>query len=623
MKFWVVTLTAALLALTVRMSWAIGLGDITTQSFVNGPLSATIEVLQPNGLTEVEVIPGLASIDDFDRLGLDRHYSLSRLLFEPDFSDPSRPVIRITTQEPVIEPYLSFLLELKWPEGRILREYTVFLDLPPRAEQRATQRGTQRPSAQGIEELGSTQYRIAPNDTLGAIAQAYKPTGISTDQMMLAIKSANPESFVRNNINGIRAGVLIDIPTDLTQVPGARAAALEVASEWEQWRAPRSKGLRIVADNELFDSAVVATMRDEDAEIAEVETPAQQPYVSSGDSAGGRSASSELAAIEARLTLLSSQLQDIQTVVNTKDQEIARLEAELAERPVRVDEAPETVDNSQPVAAAPTNSFYWLVGILLLVAVVWYGRQRFVAQRDARTEGAELTPANLMGKSVDDLLPVPKSRSVDAASVVAGQSERGYGESLLTGYAADQSMADAVAEADIYVAYGRHQHALDTLEAASAAEPSSALGLMKMLEIYVSLDRIDEARELLGLIEVTGDEGALVASQSKLDIHQAQLSGDQAAHDLAQGSQSENEEVLDLSLDLDFQQASRSVPEAEESDASGVLDSEDPGETALDLARAYLDMGDQTGAAELLQSVISMGDDAQCEQARALLDSLD
>ncbi|MDA7581752.1 hypothetical protein N8718_02400 [Luminiphilus sp.] len=622
MKFWVVTLATVLLSLTVRMSWAIGLGDIATQSFVNGSLSATIEVLQPDGLSEVEVIPSLASIDDFDRLGLDRHYSLSRLLFEPDFSDPSRPVIRITTQEPVVEPYLSFLMELKWPEGRILREYTVFLDLPPRAEQRATQRDTQRSSAQGIGELGSTQYRIAPNDTLGAIAQAFKPTGISTDQMMLAIKSANPESFVRNNINGIRAGVLIDIPTDLSQVPNARAAALEVASEWEQWRTPRSKGLRIVADNELFDSAVVATMRDEDAKISEVETPAQQPYVSPGESAGGRSASSELAAIEARLTLLSSQLQDIQAMVNTKDQEIARLEAELAERPVRVDEPPETVDNSQPVAA-PTNNFYWLVGILLLGGVVWYGRQRFVAQRDARTEGAELTPANLMGKSVDDLLPVPKSRSVDAASVVAGESERGYGESLLTGYAADQSMADAVAEADIYVAYGRHQHALDTLEAASAAEPSSALGLMKMLEIYVSLDRIDEARELLGLIEATGDEGALVASQSKLDTHQAQLAGDQAAHDLAQGSQSENEEVLDLSLDLDFQQASRSVPEPEESDASGVLDSEDPGETALDLARAYLDMGDQTGAAELLQSVISMGDAAQCEQARALLDSLD
>ena len=98
MKFWVVTLTTVLLSLTVRMSWAIGLGDIATQSFVNGPLNATIEVLQPSGLSEVEVIPSLASIDDFDRLGLDRHYSLSRLLFEPDFPLSSRLAIRIGDQ---------------------------------------------------------------------------------------------------------------------------------------------------------------------------------------------------------------------------------------------------------------------------------------------------------------------------------------------------------------------------------------------------------------------------------------------------------------------------------------------------------------------------------------------
>ena len=109
MKFWVVTLTAGLLALTGRMSWAIDLGDIATQSFVNGPLNATIEVLQPSGLSEVEVIPSLASIDDFDRIGLDRHYSLSRLLFEPDFSDPSRLAIRIGNQTGAAELLQSII----------------------------------------------------------------------------------------------------------------------------------------------------------------------------------------------------------------------------------------------------------------------------------------------------------------------------------------------------------------------------------------------------------------------------------------------------------------------------------------------------------------------------------
>ena len=109
MKFWVVTLTATLLALTGRMSWAIGLGDIATQSFVNGPLNATIEVLQPSGLSEGEVIPSLASIDDFDRLGLDRHYSLSRLLFEPDFPDSSRLAIRIGNQTGAAELLQSII----------------------------------------------------------------------------------------------------------------------------------------------------------------------------------------------------------------------------------------------------------------------------------------------------------------------------------------------------------------------------------------------------------------------------------------------------------------------------------------------------------------------------------
>ena len=65
MKVWVVTLTVALLASTVRMSWAIGLGDMTTQSFVNAPLSATIEVLQPNGLTEAaELLQSVISMGD-------------------------------------------------------------------------------------------------------------------------------------------------------------------------------------------------------------------------------------------------------------------------------------------------------------------------------------------------------------------------------------------------------------------------------------------------------------------------------------------------------------------------------------------------------------------------------
>ena len=229
--------------------------------------------------------------------------------------------------------------------------------------------------------------------------------------------------------------------------------------------------------------------------------------------------------------------------------------------------------------------------------------------------------------SLEDLLPVP-SQGGSIRQSSDSEVSKGYGESLLTGYAADQSFADAIAEADIYVAYGRHQHALDTLEAASAAEPGNASGLLKMLDIYVSLDRVEEAQRLLPAIEQTGDRDSLRIAMATLSGLSDVLQGDVAAKALAAETevvQSEESAQLDVSLDLEFQEAANVQPVAsEESDTSGMLDvDEDPAETALDLAKAYLDMGDKVGAKDLLETAISMGDEAQVELAKQLLASIE
>jgi pilus assembly protein FimV len=149
-----------------------------------------------------------------------------------------------------------------------------------------------------------------------------------------------------------------------------------------------------------------------------------------------------------------------------------------------------------------------------------------------------------------------------------------------------------------------------------------------MLDIYMSLDRIDEATSLLSLVEATGDSEALANAQSLLGAHQAVLSGDDAAHSLASFDEHEPTEeamddTLDISLDLEFQEAAKSTSDAAEADTAGTVDIEDPAETSLDLALAYIDMGDKAGAAELLQTVLSAGDEAQREHAQSLLDSLE
>lgn len=610
---------------------AIGIGDMTVRSYINQPLQADIAVLQPDGLLESEVIASLASPDDFDRLGLERHYSLNSLRFAADFSRGSRPIITVTTDDPVLEPYLSFLLELKWPEGRVLREYTVFLDLPPRRSSQSLS----NPSGRGLQQFGEVaidQYRVAPNDTLGGIAAALKPSELTIDQMMLAIKAANPNSFMRDNINGIRVGVLLDIPSDFSDVPSARAASREVADEWDRWKAPRSSGLRIVADNELLDFAEPS---DDPKSVSDEAMEAEPTEVAASGSSTDDN-QSDLALIEARLMALSEQLSDIQEVVDSKDQEIARLKAELAERPVRGVTPTAAIDTeAAPASQAASeggssliSGLFWFILAAGLTAIGWFNRHRLIPNEPRSDEKADISAPSALSGGLDELLPVPSQAGSQPDNEQATGPERGYGESLLTGYAADQTLADAVAEADIYVAYGRHQHALDTLEAASAAEPSNASGLLKMLDIYMSLDRIDEATGLLALIEGTGDAVALESAKSRLDDHQASLSGDDAARELASLDDVEpaveaSDDTLDISLDLEFQEAAKPPPEDAEADASGALDAEDPAETALDLALAYIDMGDKAGAADLLQTVLSSGDEAQREHAQSLLDSLE
>ena len=612
-------------------SMAIGMGDITVSSFINEPLEANIAVLQPEGLVEAEVIVGLASMDAFDRLGLERPYSLNELKFAPDFSRASRPVITVTTDESVVEPYLSFLVELKWPEGRVLREYTLFLDLPPRAVDGEPARSMKGGQQREFGEISTGEYLVAPNDTLGAIAAALKPSNLSIDQMMLAIKAANPDSFVRDNINGIRAGVLLTIPSDFTDVPSARSASADVASEWERWKRPRSRGLRIVADNELSDATAV----DDEAGIEKTlaETDGGEETISVESSVTSSANINDLENIQARLSSLSEQLTNIQAVVDSKDAEIARLRAELAERPVRgavSEQLDATPSDSPPISVSSSSGLstaLWFIAAVGLVVIVWVNRHRFMRlDRDASENDAVSAPS-VLGGGLDELLPVPSQPRSQTDDVNSGP-ERGYGESLLTGYVADQTLADAVAEADIYVAYGRHQHALDTLEAASGAEPGNAAGLLKMLDIYISLDRIDEATRLLELIEDTGDTLALETAKSRLDEHQAALSGDVAAHKLASNEDPDSVEdsvndTLDISLDLEFQEAAKPTSDETESDSVGALDTEDPAETALDLALAYIDMGDKAGAAELLQTVLAAGDEAQREHAQSLLDSLE
>lgn len=267
---------------------ALGLGDISLKSKLNQPLRAEIELLETRDLSKAEILVGLATQEDFNRIGVDRVYFLTDLRFEVDLQNKSGPVIRVESKKLVREPYLNFVVIAQWPSGKLLREYTVLMDLPVFSEQapaavRAPSSGsssqppptrTTRSSSRsqsstqanprssfdaGRQSTSSTnsnssssnsssnnnskssysagdEYTIQRNDTLWDIALAVRPSrDVSVQQAMLALKKANPDAFINNNINLLKRGKILRVPSrDAMASRGASQALNDFAREANQ-----------------------------------------------------------------------------------------------------------------------------------------------------------------------------------------------------------------------------------------------------------------------------------------------------------------------------------------------------------------------------------------------------
>ncbi|OAN23074.1 Motility protein FimV [Pseudomonas oryzihabitans] len=379
---------------------ALSLGEIHLNSALNQPFDATIDLSDLRDLGAAELRPNLASAEDFGKAGVDRAFFLNDLKFTPEVRN-GRTVIRVTSARPVREPYLNFLLEVNWPSGRILREYTVLLDPPlytpqaaaapfapqvpaaPRA--RTTSPSAPRPAASPAAPAPSaTQapgtYTTERRDTLWEVAARNRPaSSVTVDQTMLAIQDLNPDAFIDRNINLMKSGQVLRLP-DQAQA-GARPQREAVAEIARQTRAWKQGG----------DSASAGTPRrqvDASAQPSgnETSTPAApkdnlkllsgQPSGRAGESAGGKGGDQALAdrlavtqesldttrreneELKSRLGDLQSQLDKLQKIMQLKDAQLARMQANMANpqaagQPAQPPASPEA---AAPVTPAPAEN---------------------------------------------------------------------------------------------------------------------------------------------------------------------------------------------------------------------------------------------------------------------------
>lgn len=360
---------ALALALGGSHAYALGLGQIEVKSALNQPLVAEIPVLVSSPGEADNLAVRLASPDAFARVGLDRPALQSaNLQFEVQTNARGAKVIRITTPTGVADPFLSFLLEVDWGKGRLLREYTVLLDPPsmapitasapaaasalpdpaparteslevppplpsapapvpepaPVAAAPAPVAAPQDVAPSSYPGYGTDSYTVAAGETLWSIAQRNRPDdAVTINQMMMALLRANPDAFIGNNINRLKKGAVLRIPgRDETIVVAAAEAAAQVRDQMQAWGGPASTVAQ-PADGTPGSAAARAT--------AATRTESRLELTPPRDASGDGSASQSGAAAEGSGRELRAELARAREEASALSQENIELKSRVGE----------------------------------------------------------------------------------------------------------------------------------------------------------------------------------------------------------------------------------------------------------------------------------------------------
>ncbi|MDF2182948.1 FimV/HubP family polar landmark protein [Neptuniibacter sp. CAU 1671] len=259
--------------LSATNAYALGLGEIKVNSALNEPLSAEVQLLQVKQLNALQIHPRMADVNDYALAGLDRPYFLSGIRFQVKVQPDGSGKIIITSDQPMREPFLNFLMEVNWPNGRLVREYTLLLDPPvfepepvkqqvsPAAtttavpEKKPVRAEAVTPSAPQSSRITTSaptpstpsasaspsEVRVGRKDTLWALAIQNKPQGISAQQLMMAWLKKNPDAFIDGNINRLKANAILKMPTaeELAAIT-PEMAATEVTRQTQLWQDKRA-----------------------------------------------------------------------------------------------------------------------------------------------------------------------------------------------------------------------------------------------------------------------------------------------------------------------------------------------------------------------------------------------
>jgi len=397
------------LALGSSQAAAVELGQAHIKSALGQPLLVDIPVTRATPDELQSLSAQLAANDAFVKAGGER--PAIPLQFNV-VDDNGHKVIRVTSSSAVDDPYLDLLVEVNSSTGSSVREFAILLDPPNKVAQAASSSAPSRrrsaassTSAPAGETTAATPRRasaparstqapvqsggqIGPVEkgaTLSHIAALAAPAGVDVNQMMLALKTANPDAFYRDNINALKAGAVLRVPSrDDALATAAAAAAATVHQQNSDWRNGAVSTPVAVAAGGTRENTSVAPTANSNADRLALVPPGSEGQAPGGaNGKGGANAAVRqqlqrsqemLSSLQQQSEELKSRLKDLedingknQRLLSLKDNEIADLQKQLADarkaagKPVAPTAAltpapaPAPVENkpAAPVAAAP------------------------------------------------------------------------------------------------------------------------------------------------------------------------------------------------------------------------------------------------------------------------------
>lgn len=609
-------IAGGVLGLNALSATAAGLGRINVLSSLGQPLQAEIELVAVQKGELESLSARIPSPDTFRDAKIEYSRSLSNVSFSVEKRPNGQPYLRLTSAQPINEPFLDVLVELTWSSGRLLREFPILLD-PPGVETKSAATPVQEPAktaatpvapapakpaaeatpatkpsgaaAVAGEKAAPGNYTVQQGDTLSAIASRNRPAGVNLDQMLVALFRQNQQAFIGNNMNRMRAGQILRIPTaDEAKATAAAEAKEEVRVQSADFAAYRQKLAGQVAEAPTRRETATQTAAGKiggavvEQEVPKAEAPKDVLKLSKGGVVAGKAGAkgalisqeranalqeeaiakdNQLKEERARASELEKNIQEMQRLLELKNQNLAELQKQAAaksappavERPAtkapaestsapvlapaepakapavteaaqapqaeevkpspevrltpeakptaeaKPEEAAKPVPPAPPVkkpARAPAplpepsfldeltgNPLYLALGALIVVLAGIFG---FSAVRRRQSAAAASTGLGATSTLATDLKSGTFSGVKSGGIVDTGNS------SFLTDFektgpgVIDTEEVDPVAEAEVYIAYGRDAQAEEILKEAMAKDTSRHEIPMKLLEIYAA-----------------------------------------------------------------------------------------------------------------------------------------